>query len=361
MELTVYADVLFATNFLMDLVILFLTVQLSRIDWRLGRLTIASALLALYGTVSFLPEVGVIPSFLGRGIVGMVAVWILKPNGGWLGFLKARIMLGLVSVGVGGVVYGLAVGTQLGRNLRGISVNGTVYFLLDMRLLLAGIFLSFGLLLWFRRSCIRNFSRDKILIPMKIMVGEENITLTALADTGCELTAPVSGEGVLLISEKLIEGVTPKESFWLSIHTASGEDRIPAFYPEEITCLSQRYELAERPLIGIVRENFSRDGLYSGVFNPQIISEIKQSGGRKYEDETTEVFTVLTKNLTQMVKSPAKGCVLYWRKRKSSGTTWKGRGRKSPCTIGSAGGTGTGAENLNRKEPAIGCLHSTEV
>ncbi len=361
MELTIYADVLFATNFLMDLGILFLTMQLSRMKWKLFRLTLASGLLALYGTVSFMPELSGILSGVGRFLMGMIAVWILSPPGGWRGFLKARAIFSLVSAGMGGVVYAMVAGTNLGRQLGTVLVNGAFYFLLDIRLLLAGIFLSYGLIFWFRQICIRNFSREKVLVPMELTIGEEKITVTALADTGCELTMPITGTGVMLISEKILQGITPKDSFWLPIHTAGGDDRIPAFYPEEAVSLSQRYDLLETPVIGIVKGRLSRDGLYSGILNPVILNEKNQMGGRDYEKEITMVATVLFQNVAKMVSHSTKGSLLYRRQRNATLTTCAGRGRSAADEIGCSRRTGAGAKNAHRKESSVGGLHSSEV
>lgn len=361
MELTIYADLLFATNFLMDLVILFLTIQLSRIRFHLGRLSIAAGLMALYGTVTFLPDAGFLVSFLGKSVMGILAIWILAPEGGLFGFIKARIILSLVSAGLGGVVYGLVAGTEFGRSLKGISVNGTVYYMLDMRVLLAGIFLCYILLLWFRKCCVRNFSRDNILVSLALKVGEERINLTALSDTGCELTAPGTGEGVLLVSETVLRGVVPKNSFWLPIHTASGDDRIPAFYPDDVECLSLRYQLEEKPLVGIVGERFSKDGLYSGILNPQIISEKNQDGGNYYENEVSEVLTTLARNIAKMANHTAQKDLLHRRRRKSSVSPWKRGRRDVSCPIGYPGGARGGAQDSYRAESATGCVHSTKI
>ncbi|MBQ4145138.1 MAG: sigma-E processing peptidase SpoIIGA, partial [Clostridia bacterium] len=56
MELTIYADILFGFNFLMNLLILFLTTQLSRVPIRPVRLSIVSFLLSIYAVVWFVPE-----------------------------------------------------------------------------------------------------------------------------------------------------------------------------------------------------------------------------------------------------------------------------------------------------------------
>ncbi len=361
MELTIYADVLFATNFLMDLLILFLTVQLSRIPFNLARLTLATALLAFYGTVSFMPELSLITSFLGRAIVGAIGIWLLKPCGGWRGFRKAGAVFTLVSALVGGVVYFLAVGTGLGRELKAVALNDGVYFLLDMRLLLAGILLSYGLLFWYRSICIRNFSRDKILVPMTFSVGEHRITITALLDTGCELTAPVTGEGVLLVSEEVLEGITPQNSFWLTVHTAGGTTRIPAFYSDGVECLSKKYELQEQPLMGIVKGRLSKDGLYSGICNPQILRENNKNGGRNHEKEVEKVFAMLVANLTGVAWNSSQRGLLYRRKRNTAHSLEKRGGGKTSFATGHTKPAGTCQKDPYREKSSIGSLHSTKV
>ncbi len=358
MELTIYADVLFATNYLMDLVILFLTVQLSRNELKISRLSLATTLLAFYGTVSFVPELGWILSGVGKFLVGIMAIWILGPRGGWRGFLKMRVVFSLVSIALGGMVYALAIGTRLGQSFCAVSVNGAVYFLLDLRLLLAGILLAYGVLFLFRRVCIRNFSRDRILVPMEMVINGEKIVLTALADTGCELTAPITGEGVLLISERILRGITPKNSFWLSVHTATGEDRIPAFYPDNISCLSGKFNLVEEPLIGIIPGRLSMDDLYSGIFNPKILEDKYDVGGKYHEKEVTTVATMLLQNLTGAVSNSAQGSLLHWGKRNTSGTSGTRRRGGAAVQTGYSSRAGSGEKGSHRAKSSAGRLHS---
>ncbi len=358
MNITIYADVLFATNFLMDLVILFLTMMLGRIEFCLRRLTLATTLLALYGTVSFLPELQLFFSMLGKILAGAVAVWMLKPQGGWRGFLKARIIFSLVSAGIGGVVYALVVGANLGRELQAVSVNGGIYFLLDIRLLLAGIFVSYGLLFVFRNSCIRNFSRDRILVPLSFQMGEETFVLTALIDTGCELTAPLTGEGALLIPQSILGRKTPKESFWLPARTAGGESQLPAFYPETVECLDSRYEFTEVPVIGLLDHSLSRDGLYSGILNPQLLRETKKDGGRKND---YEVKTIVATLIHQMGILWSQGGLLHRGKRNPANTFGARRGGGTSFPTGRSGKAGGSQTDAHRTESSVGCLHSTEV
>lgn len=273
MEVTVYADVLFALNYLMDLLILFLTVQLTRLELKIGRISAAAGILALYGTLVFVPELRLLYSLLGRVAAGMLAVWMLRIPGGGRGFIKGLCIFAMVSAGCGGVVFALVMGTSLGHTLRAVAVNGSVYFPVSLETLLAGILVSYGLMLGLRRICVRNFERHQILTEFVFCIGSKEYSVTALLDTGCELTVPLTGEGVLLISKEVLAGDVATETFCLSVHTAGGGSAVRAFYPEEIRCISQKYEMAEVPAIGVTEEVFASDGLYRGVYHPKIVRE----------------------------------------------------------------------------------------
>ena len=166
-------------------------------------------------------------------------------------------------------------GSRLGQMLHAVSVNGSIYIPVSLGTLIPAILLAYTGLLVFRRITVRNFSRDRILVPFSLSVNGHSVSFTALLDTGCELTAPLSGEGVLLLSREVFWGISIPQTFDLTMHTAGGVSKIAAFYPEEIRCLSEEYQLAETPLIGICRQRFAADDLYQGVFHPKILQSAK--------------------------------------------------------------------------------------
>ena len=92
MAVTVYADVLFAWNYLMDLVLLIVTTQFSRAMTRPLRISIAAALLALYGTLVFIPSLKMLYSVLGRIAVGVLAIYLLRLPGGLRGMIKGMVI-----------------------------------------------------------------------------------------------------------------------------------------------------------------------------------------------------------------------------------------------------------------------------
>ncbi len=275
MAVTVYADVLFALNYLIDFILLIVTVQFSRAMTRPLRISVAAALLALYGTLVFIPSLKMLYSVLGRIAVGVLAIYLLRLPGGLRGMIKGMVIFFMASFVCGGAVFALVMGSRLGQMLHAVSVNGSIYIPVSLGTLIPAIILAYVSLMVFRRITVRNFSRDQILVPFALSVNGYTVSFTALLDTGCELTAPLSGEGVLLLSRELFWGISILQTFDLTMHTAGGVSKIAAFYPEEIRCLSEEYELAETPLIGICKQRFAADDLYQGVFHPKILQSAK--------------------------------------------------------------------------------------
>ena len=81
MEVTVYLDVLFAINFLMDLVMVFLALLASKSRVSMWRLTFAAGLLALYGTFIVFPKLEGGFSLTGRVAISLISVWIACSKG----------------------------------------------------------------------------------------------------------------------------------------------------------------------------------------------------------------------------------------------------------------------------------------
>ena len=147
MEIEIYADVLFALNYLMDMQVLFLTAVLGRQRPVLWRLSASTALLALYGTAVFYPEIGFLYSAAGRIGISALGVWLLCPGRGFVGFAKVYGIFWLVSMGMGGAVTALSMWTDLGRVLHAVSVNGSLYLDIGLGTLLAGIGISYVVIL----------------------------------------------------------------------------------------------------------------------------------------------------------------------------------------------------------------------
>lgn len=358
MEITIYADVLFGWNFLIDLFLLSVTVSLSRTEWRLGRMTLSAGMLALYGTMAFFPKWQILGGVAGKLIAGALALWILTPFDGWAKWGKRGVIFFLAAAVSGGVMYALALG-EAGQMLGATVANGTVYLPIRGGVLAAGIFLSYGLLFLFRKNCVRQFSKEKLLIDLEIKAEGRRICLRALADTGCELTSPWTGEGVLLLSPSVADKICPVQTAWLEVGTVTGEGRIAAFLPEEVSCRTSGYRMAELPLIAVAKEELAKDGLYAGVFNPVIIEEWKETGGRW--DESKRILALVAETVASQWKIRKETLLLHRRKRIFTAPPHPRGGGKGSGGIGRSREDVRCQKDLDREESSAGGIHCQKV
>lgn len=351
MEVTVYMDVLFALNFFMDLVMVFLTQLVCRDKISVLRLSIVTTVLAVYGTVSVLPQMQWCGSMLGRVAVSVLSMRILGKHNR----IKRVLIFWLTGLGVGGAVFALVMYSDLGRTLQAVMIGTRLY--LDLRFwhLLAGIGMMYLLITLFCRLSVRNFARKRVLLPFSLEVDGKSATVTALMDTGCEITVPWSGDAMMLVSERVFTE-RPQGGFRLPIQTASGSCEIEAWYPQRMVCRDSRYRIDGIPAVGIVAEEFSTDGLYQAVMNPDMVREI----GGEMNERKAWLGGKNPKNRMELARA-FTASILYRRKRKSAAPAQQ-RGRRIVAEETGRTARPTGSPSgVDRAESAAGGLHRQKV
>ena len=179
----------------------------------------------------------------------------------------------LVSVALGGAVLALSVFTDFGTAVQTAISNCVVYVNLNPILLLSACVLLYILLESYRRMCIRNFSKEKIILPLTVWYLGEEYKLITLIDTGCELKEPLSGEPMLVAEKSIFKDVS-LAGHMVYINTASGKAELPMIFPESIDCEKRGYEIGKIVPIALTNEPFCDDGLYNSIVNPDAIRGI---------------------------------------------------------------------------------------
>ena len=332
MEIAVYLDVLFALNFLMDLVMVFLTALVVKTQISIGRISLAAGILAFYGTLIAIPRMHTWFSLAGRIAVSLGSVSAFCPKGKRC---KGMLVFWLISVSLGGGVIALSMMHAPWQAMRAVLMNGSLYMETELGILMAGIGITYGLIWGFCRISVRNFGRERVLIPFRLTLDGQEICFTVLMDTGCELTVPGTGDAMLLLSKAHLKGLSPKESFSVTIDTATGEQTIPAFYPERLTCLNPQYCIQGIPAIGIAKTVFAKDGLYAGVCNPDMLW--MKDGGEQDEEEKICLGEVLAETDKKAGDTRLKKGALHRRKRDLAAAPWQGGGSRTAEATGQSG------------------------
>lgn len=227
MVYTVYADVLWLVNFLLDLAILWATARFGSFLTSWPRLLLAAAFGAFYGVGLLFPALA---PFYAMPLPVLVSVLLLLVAFGrlpWRRFGWLMACFYLLSLTMGGLVLALQalLGWGLGRPV-------SMLWLLPA-LLLAAVVGGVGVA-GFRRM----LHRYGLMSKVQISFGGQKVSLPCFLDTGNNLREPVGQRPVLLAELAALRGVLPP-ALWhglRELYRTKGENARP--YQVWLACQS---------------------------------------------------------------------------------------------------------------------------
>ena len=208
MEQVIYGDVLFAVNFSMDFLSLYVTGRITHERLRPLPLSIAAAIGALYGTASvFIQLKGV----FGWAVNIAVAMLMCLAAFRWAGFLSL-LRRALLFYGIGFLLGGAMtalynlIGSRIGE--RRAIVNGTEATVSSP--IPAGVLLALGAagaVTALTVSRVLRRRRTRAASELMITVGGKTLTLSALCDSGNLAREPLGGLPVIFVSREKLRGL----------------------------------------------------------------------------------------------------------------------------------------------------------
>ncbi|HIW57331.1 MAG TPA: sigma-E processing peptidase SpoIIGA [Firmicutes bacterium] len=281
----VYVDLLFMVNFLMNGVVIYVTALILR--QRLGcfRLTAAAAVSALYAVFAFEPGLKFLSSYPAKTAFTVALAAFTYKGFGFVKIIKRAVVFTAVSAMFGGVIFLTFFTTGLGSATGAAISNGVFYFNIDIKFLLIAAVIGLLAARLTAKTCVGNYSKDRLIVETTIEKNGAELKLSALIDTGCELTEPLSGLPVMLASKSAAEDEFKGAAASLKyrsvyMNTASGGAVIKAFRagPDEIS--AKGYKIAGECYVGLIDAEFCGGGLYNAVLNPDILEEEPRRSGR---------------------------------------------------------------------------------
>lgn len=291
MNLTIYVDVLFLLNFILDYIILVTTAFLNNIRPNSFRMICASSVGALYSVLIFFPQLSLINILLFRICISILIVLVAFKYLTIINFLKNILTYYIVNAIYGGSIYAFYNFTVLGSKMN--YSNGIYYIDLP---LWAILLLSFSMYWLIRLVTIlfNNRTQSKNIRRIKIIFLEETISVNALFDTGNSLCDPISLLPVMLLQSdclksKLQAGVLkeiqkqstdsllilhkiyPELKFrMIPFKDISGnKSTIFAFKPKTVIDLERNKEIPNI-LIGIINTQLCNDKSYEALLNSKL-------------------------------------------------------------------------------------------
>lgn len=236
MEIKIYIDLLFLTNFYFDAFLLWLTCLLLHQKPKVSRFLLASAFGGLSGILLFFIPSNIFVSALAKFLLGALMLLICAPAHCLRAFLKHLALFFSLSFCAGGIVSALLLQTGLGA-LLGAAQSGGIWYL-NLPFLTLPLLLISGYLIMRKTLSFSALTDNRSLYPLEIHYNGKSVTLTGFYDSG-NLMKSADGRGVIVMDyatvSPLLHDISP-DDLPLSIpcYTLQGKGYLPAFLPDKI-------------------------------------------------------------------------------------------------------------------------------
>jgi stage II sporulation protein GA (sporulation sigma-E factor processing peptidase) len=297
----VYADVVFAINFFMDVFILWIVAKLKARRVPVWRLLCAGAVMAgLYSLLVFVAQFRVYLNIFAAVLIIVLGIVIcFRPRN----VKELAILTGLAHVAafaLGGVGMALFYFTNIGDMFGNMLAVSTQNF--SIKLLLASSCIFYILIRLFSRWSKNLAIRKQAFYPVKISCDGDDANLTALVDTGNSLRDPLTQAPVIIAEFNAIQQFLP-DSLKLVFYEKKEDDldawvnglndaafagrvrMIPfaslgsqngmlfGFRPDKVEVINDnKTDTFKDVVVGIYNHNFSNEGKYQGLLSPEMVT-----------------------------------------------------------------------------------------
>ncbi|MFX4301993.1 sigma-E processing peptidase SpoIIGA [Alicyclobacillus tolerans] len=314
----IYLDIVWLLNFVMDGVLLWMTLFVIRRPVRWKRLLLGALFGAFYSLFLFIPSLSFTTSLLGKVLASLLMVWIGIGRRNWFDLARSCLGLYFVTFLMAGAALALhfavpgvslASGTVITNRGIAFGTSGTILALL------VAVPVSIGLV----QHTIQRIRTWKLasmhVLSMQVTVQGQDFSFQALLDTGNHLSDPVTRQPVCFMDYKLLQSVLPSP---LSAALQAGQDPVNALAalgdheagtlafalvpyrvaggqsnlalclrPDAlyVVCNGEKLSVPQIPWLALSVAELSREGTFQAILNPQILS-----GDERIEEMVSKTF-----------------------------------------------------------------------
>lgn len=281
MGATVYADVLFLINFIINIILLKITSLFMKDNPSVLRLSLASALGSVYAVFMFFPKISFLYVFPFKLAFSIIMLKIISPKAKIIKIIKYTSVFYMVSFTFAGILLSLIYFGSFSKSLSPSVHNGIFYFDISLTKLLASALICYALL----SIGGAVYKKNKIMgiRSLTISLSGRICEMSALSDTGNLLRDPISKAPVIVAEKKHIaylfpDGVPDIENSntgnikirlipFSSLGKSDG--MLTGFVPDEV-CIDGKK--TKNVIVAISPSTLSEGDEYNALFNPNILS-----------------------------------------------------------------------------------------
>jgi len=261
---TIYIDVLFLVNLIINYVLLYTTAKTGRLKINRLRLFLGAMFGAVYAVLMFFPRLNFVYTMGAKVLMSLAVVAIAFNIHGVRLFFKAVGIFYLVTLCFGGGAFAIFYFTNAGALVGALVSNGILYLNLPWQILFLSVGVSYTIFRIVMRTMQKKMSRENMYVGIRISFGGKEVDLCALVDTGNALYDPLSNAPVIVAEYEKMKPILPSEI--TDVFGSGGEDDIDAILGiGHGSALASRLRLI--PFCSLGRENgmligFKPDGAF---------------------------------------------------------------------------------------------------
>ncbi len=204
--ITVYADLLFAVNFFMDLLLIKMTSLLIRKKIKKFRTALAAVIGSLPAAFVFFANLSFFTSVITNVIISAAMVFTAFGFDSKKAFLRTFLVFYTVTFLCGGVIF------LLFMNGKAFISNGSVYFDESVRTLIFGAAAAYYVVKVLSVFIKKVRQQYASYAKVNMYLGKNSVSFTAITDTGNILTEPLSGLPVCIVQKKIFDNLIKNET-----------------------------------------------------------------------------------------------------------------------------------------------------
>ncbi len=291
MNLTIYVDVLFLLNMMIDYIVLSSSAIISGRETVRLRMLAASATGALYSVIIFFPQLELLNVIIFKLIISVIIVLIAFRFINIYAFVKIFVIYYIINLIYGGGMYAFYHFTSMGSRMN--ASNGVYYIDLPLWAVIILTFIFYFLIKIFTKITSSRSVKQQIR-KLDIYFSDTHATVNALFDTGNTLYDPISLLPVMLVEEQALKGKI-SETLLREVRKNNTDDLplmhqlhpelklrvvpfkditgnksfVYAFKPDKIIDCQKNTEISKL-LVGIVATKLSADDSFNALLHSKV-------------------------------------------------------------------------------------------
>jgi len=206
--MTIYLDVIFLENIVINYIILYVTGLISKSKIKQKKILLGAAIGAIYSIIYYLLKLKIYSSFILKIILSIVIIYVSFNSNSFKDLLKKVLLFYLTSFVFGGA----AIAIIYMANPKKITIlNGVLVGSYTLKTILIGIVVAYFTIIKAFKIIKIKISKKDLICDISIILNNKEIKTKAMIDTGNLLKEPITNLPVIVMEHTLLYDVMPKE------------------------------------------------------------------------------------------------------------------------------------------------------